>query len=257
MPPRRILQRTDRQRDVSGGREVHLSFHLPDAAPIPAILALPDAPGPVPGAVLVHGYSSRKEDLAGPVGRALLGLGVASLALDLPLHGTRADPVQAQAARNPMGVVRLWREALADVRLALRYIAARPEVDAGRLALVGYSMGSFLSTAIAAEDPAVRALVLAAGGDLPEGSAFSGIARLAADPIRAIRRYRGRPLLMVHGRRDRTVTPAQAQRLFDAAHEPKEIRWWDAAHHLPAEATADAADWLAERLGRSQRGVRT
>lgn len=250
MPPtKQIVQRIDRERSAPGGREVHLTYRLAPGHAIPAILLLPEAPAPAPAAVLVHGYSSKKEDLAGPVGRALLSRGVASLALDLPLHGTRADPVQSQAARNPLGVVAVWRQALADVRLGLRYLAAHHEVDADRLALVGYSMGSFLSVVIAAEDPSVRAVVLAAGGDLPEGTPFAAVARMAADPIRAVKKLRGRPLLMVHGRRDRTVRPEQAQRLFDAAGEPKEIMWWDAGHYLPAAATDAAAEWLTERLG--------
>jgi hypothetical protein len=54
---------------------------------------------------------------------------------------------------------------------------------------------------------------------------------------------------MVHGKRDRTVTPAQAQRLFDAAREPKTLRWWDAGHYLPDAAIDDAAEWLRGTLG--------
>jgi len=246
---RRIVQHVERERTVRGGRELHLTYRVADDHPVPAILLLPDASTPVPGAVLVHGYSSRKEHVAEPVGRALLARGVASLSLDLPLHGTRADPVQKQSMFDPVGMVKLWRQALADVRLGLRFLGARPEVDAERLALLGYSMGSFLSVVIAADDPAVRAVIVAAGGDLPEGTSFSGVARMVADPIRAVRRLEGRPLLMIHGKRDRTVTAAQARRLFEAAREPKEILWYDAGHYLPAEGSEAAARWLAERFG--------
>jgi fermentation-respiration switch protein FrsA (DUF1100 family) len=52
----------------------------------------------------------------------------------------------------------------------------------------------------------------------------------------------------VHGRYDRTIPPQHAERLFEAAAEPKELRWWDAGHILPAEAISDAAAWLAARL---------
>lgn len=233
---------------MRGGREVHLTYALGDGHPVPAILLLPTSAAPAPATLLVHGYSSRKEDVAGPVGKALLARGIASLSIDLPLHGTRADPVQKQSMRDPLGMVRLWRQALGDVRLGLRYLGAHSAIDARRLALIGYSMGSFLSVAVAADDPAVRAVVLAAGGDLPEGTPFAAVARMVADPIRAIRSLDGRPLLMVHGRRDRTVTPAQAQRLFDAAHEPKELVWYDVGHYLPAAASEAVAAWLAERL---------
>ena len=245
---RRIVQSIESERSVRGGRELHLTYRVADDHAVPAILMLPDARNPVGGAVLVHGYSSRKEAVAGPVGKALLAAGLASLALDLPLHGTRADPIQKQSMRDPLAIVRLWKQALADVRLGLRYLGARPEVDAERLALLGYSMGSFLSIVVAADDPAVRAVVLAAGGDLPEGTPFSALARMVADPLRAVQKLEGRPLLMVHGKRDRTVTPAQARRLFEAAREPKELHWYDAGHHLPAAAGAEVARWLHARL---------
>jgi uncharacterized protein len=247
---KRILQSVTSERMVPGGREVHLEYRTEGGPLVPAILLLPavGAGAKVPAAVLLHGYSSRKEDMAGPVGRALLKVGIASLAIDLPLHGTRADPVQAQSARNPLAMAGLWRDGLSEARLGVHYLGARPEVDRDRLAIVGYSMGAFLSVVLAADEPKVRAVVLAAGGDLPAGTPFAAVARMMADPVRAVRRLNGRPLLMVHGRSDRTVLPDQAERLFAAAAEPKEIRWWDAGHHLPAEAIEYAAAWLNARL---------
>lgn len=246
---RRIIQDVQAERPVPGGLELRLTYRPEDGHPVPAILLLPDQQERAPAAMLVHGYSSRKEEVSGPVGRALLARGIGSLAIDLPLHGTRSDPLQRQSMRDPLAVAGLWRQALADVRLGLRYLGAHPRVDGKRLALLGYSMGSFLSVVVAADDPAVRAVVLAAGGDLPEGTPFAGLARLVADPLRAVRRLDGRPLLMVHGRRDRTVTPAQAQRLFDAAGEPKELVWYEAGHHLPPSASERVAGWLADAIG--------
>lgn len=40
------------------------------------------------------------------------------------------------------------------------------------------------------------------------------------------------------------VTPAQAERLFQAGSQPKELRWYDAGHRLPPAAADDAAEWL-------------
>jgi uncharacterized protein len=245
---RRILQTVHAETRIPGGRELRLSFRLADGHAVPALLLLPDTTTPAPAAVLLHGYSSRKEDMAGPAGSALLARGMASLAVDLPLHGTRADPLQAQSARNPLALMQLWRQALADVRLGTHYLAARREVDARRVAVIGYSMGAYLAVITAAHEPSIRAVVLAAGGDLPAGTPFAAVARLVADPLRAVRALNGRPLLLVHGRRDRTITPDQAQRLFDAAGEPKELQWWDAGHYLPPAASATAADWLHRQL---------
>jgi hypothetical protein len=57
---------------------------------------------------------------------------------------------------------------------------------------------------------------------------------------------------MVHGKNDRTVKPDQARRLFEAAREPKEIRWWSAGHILPPEAIDYAATWIVGQLGRDE-----
>ncbi len=156
--------------------------------------------------------------------------------------------VDRSAFGNPLALAGSWRAAQRETSLALGYLGARPEVDRERLAIVGFSMGSFLGVLVAASEKRVRALVLAAGGDLPDGTPFARVVRTLADPLRAVRRLDGRPLLMAHGRRDTTVSPAQAQRLFDAALEPKELRWYDAGHYLPARAIDEAGAWLVERL---------
>src|SRR6202012_5260381 len=57
-----------------------------------------------------------------------------------------------------------------DAMQAVRYAASRHEVDPTRVALLGYSMGSFHASLAAAlsgpQLPRIRALVLSGGGDL-------------------------------------------------------------------------------------------
>ena len=269
LPPSITVQA---ERLVPGGRRWSVALQL-GGERVPGVLLLPpdhdearaggapEGPGPrraprrarrtargVPGALLLHGYASRKELMADTVGTALLRHGMASLAIDLPLHGDRDGPLQEQARYNPLLLMRQWRLALAESTGALRLLGEVPGVDRGRLALVGYSMGAYVAVMAAAEEPAARAVVLAAGGDLPERTPLAGLVRRVADPLRAVGRFHGRPLLMVHGRHDRTVLPAQAERLFDAAGEPKTLRWWDSGHYLPPAAVDGAAAWLADAL---------
>ena len=225
-----------------------LRLHVGDAV-VPAILLLPpDIEHPVPAALLLHGYSSRKERMADTIGRALANRGVASLAIDLPLHGDRDAPLQRQSLLNPMALVRHWRLALAECTAALDCLAEHERYDASRLAIVGYSLGAYVGVAAAGRDKRVRAVVLAAAGDLPLGTPFERLIRTVADPLKAVRKLSGRPLLMAHGRYDRTVRPTDVDRLFAAAGEPKEMRWWNTGHILPAEAIDDAAAWLAKQL---------
>lgn len=214
---------------------------------VPALLLLPESAHPVPAALLLHGYSSTKERLSGTIGRALAARGIASLALDLPLHGTRDDALASQARSNPLALMNQWKRALAEAKAAVRWLAAHEDIDGSHIAAVGYSLGSYIALITAAGEPLVRAVVAAAGGDLPE-SPWSALMRRVADPLAAARRLNGRPLLMLNGRSDRTITAAQAQRLFDAAAQPKELVWYDSGHVLPAPAADRAAIWLADAL---------
>jgi pimeloyl-ACP methyl ester carboxylesterase len=216
---------------------------------VPALLLRPaHLAQQVPAALLLHGYSSRKERMANTIGRALAVRGVASLAIDLPLHGERDDALVRESFFDPLGLLRHWRLALKECAAALQCLAEHKRYDASRLAIVGYSLGSYLAVAAAAQDVRVRAVLLAAGGDLPLGTPLERLVRGIADPIAAVRRIAGRPLLMMHGRFDRTVRPTDADRLFRAAGEPKQMRWWNAGHILPPEAIDEAASWLAQEL---------
>jgi uncharacterized protein len=234
-------------REVAGGRRVLLDFDS-DGARLPALLLLPSTPGPAPAALLLHGYSSHKERMAEAVGRPLLKRGIASLAIDLPLHGDREGSLDVRALRSPFELMRQWKLALSEVRLAMRWLSAHPALNAAQLGLVGYSLGSFLGVIAAAQEPEVRAIVLAAGGDLPAELPFGALVRTAADPLKAVKRLEGRPLLMVNGRLDRTVRRDQAERLFASAREPKEIRWYGGGHWPPGNEIDAAAAWLADRL---------
>jgi fermentation-respiration switch protein FrsA (DUF1100 family) len=248
MPTRTITQTTLGERRVDRGRVITLSFRLDDSAAVPAILQLPDSTAPVPGALLLHGWSSNKEQMAETVGRALLERGIASLAIDLPLHGDRSEEEMLRGRVDPLRLLTEWKAALEEGVLALRYLSARAETDRQRLALVGYSLGSYVALAVAARESRARAVVLAAGGDLPTGTPFTMLVRTLTDPLQLVRRLNGRPLLMMHGRQDRTILPEQAERLFNAAAEPKSIRWWDAGHYLPRQAIDEAAEWLQRTL---------
>jgi fermentation-respiration switch protein FrsA (DUF1100 family) len=241
-----ITVRERSARDITGGQRILLSIE--DGEHMPGLLLLPTAHHRVPAALMLHGYRSRKERMSELIGMSLLRRGIASLAIDLPLHGERDGEVESLSYRNPFELVQRWRLAIAEARLGLRFLAEHPAIDAARLALVGYSLGSFLGVIVAAQEPLVRAVVLAAGGDLPTRLPFAAVIRTVADPLRAIRKLAGRPLLMVNGRFDRTVSPDQAQRLFDVAGEPKELRWYSGGHWPPPNEVHAAVAWLERQL---------
>jgi dienelactone hydrolase len=215
---------------------------------VPATFLVPRESRAAPAVLLLHGFSSSKERMVQSVGRALQQRGVASLALDLPFHGERDGGRDEIPYRNPLALVAAWTTAVREARAAIEWLAGQPEADAARIGALGYSLGGFLTLMMASEEPLVRAVTLAAAGDLPDTTPYLALVRRAVDPLRAVRKLAGRPLLLVNGRRDTTTRPAQAERLFAYAEEPKALRWYDGGHWPPPKAIDDTAAWMAERL---------
>jgi uncharacterized protein len=124
-----------------------------------------------------------------------------------------------------------------DARAALAYLAGRPEVDPGRVAYLGESLGAAVALRLAVERPPA-ALVLR--------SPFASLAEVGRRhypflPVSLLLRDRydsaalvGRltaPLLVVAGSRDRIVPASHSRRLFAAAPEPKRLVVLDGADH--------------------------
>lgn len=212
-------------------------------AQVPSILLLPEAAQRVPAVLLLHGYSSSKERLSDTMGRALAARAIASLAIDLPLHGSRDDAIIYEARRNPLDLARHWNMALAEAKDALSWLSTQDEIDPRRLSVAGYSLGSYIALQTAAADHRVASVIVAAGGDLPS-TPWTSMVRMMSDPLKFVRSLGARPLLMLHGKLDRTIPPVQAERLYDAASQPKELRWYESGHVLPPAAADDAAAWL-------------
>ena len=215
---------------------------------VPGVLLRPSTPARAPGVLLLHGLSSTKERMADSIGAALAGRGLASLAIDLPLHGSRNGDVRSLAALHPFAIIANWRLAVTDAIAALDFLADHRSIDGSRLALVGYSLGAFLSVQLASEDSRIEGVVLAAGGDLPDALPAETMVRAIADPLKSIRRM-NKPVMMINGQFDGTVTPSQARRLHEAAREPKTIRWYRGGHWPPQSELEAAADWIAALFG--------
>ena len=219
-----------------------------DGEPVPAILQCPVVDEPLAAVLLLHGFSSRKERMADSIGRALAARHVASLAIDLPLHGARDAGFEGLSFQNPVAVIQQWRLAVREAHSGLAYLESQDAIDRRRIGVAGYSLGAYLATSVSADNPLVKAVALAAGGDLPPQMPFASLVRSVMDPLRDVRKLDGRPLLMINGRFDRTISPQQAQSLFESASEPKELRWYDGGHWPPQAAIDAVAVWLAATL---------
>ncbi len=113
---------------------------------------------------------------------------------------------------------------LADANAALDWLLARPEVDASRVAVYGYSLGAAAALAVAAERREVRAVVTTAGfaswrSIADDHAPLLGrlMIRPGMDPVDSAARLGDRPLLIVHPGRDEIVPVSHASRLEQAA----------------------------------------
>jgi fermentation-respiration switch protein FrsA (DUF1100 family) len=135
-----------------------------------------------------------------------------------------------------------------DARAAVDYLLSRPDVNPQRIGLVGMSMGGATVLRAAARIPEVRAVVAEAAYTSIEDNLAHGVRALTGLPpfpfaplvawfgelqsgldIRLVRpiddvgKIAPRPLLLVQGELDTLVPPGNAEALYQAAGEPKQI----------------------------------
>jgi len=137
-----------------GGRHIRLDFYVPKHA----------ARQRLPAVLFLHGSGGGIDYWLDRVVPLLAQSGVAVFALH---YFDRTATTRADLLTLSDGVhVPLWLE---TIREAIAHIAEHPAVDPSRIALVGVSLGAFLSLAVAT-DPAtqpLRAIVDISGGLVP------------------------------------------------------------------------------------------
>ena len=227
---------------------------------VPGRLLLPARPGQKrPLVLLQHGAGGSKDSpyldaAAGPWVRG----GAAVASIDFPLHGERASTklsarilaeIGAALVRTD-GVSRLWvefvQQAVGDLRRALDALRTHPELEPGRCAYAGFSMGTILGAPFCGIDPRPCAAALAIGG--------GGFGPSEVDPVRWIGGFAPRPVLFVNAMRDERVPRAASEALYAAAGEPKEIAWFDCGHsELPGAALKAMWIFLRRHLSLGER----
>jgi len=145
-------------------------------------------------------------------------------------------------------------------RAALDLLAARPDVDVSRIALVGHDFGAMHGTLLAADDPRIAAAVLIAAtprwGDwfLPfwpiDGDRHDYLRALAPlDPISRVGEISPRPICFQFARSDFFIASMTGLEFHAAAADPKELHAYEADHGLRVpEAAKDRAAFLAAHL---------
>ena len=269
-------------RPTAGVRGERITYNTLLGLRIPAILYLPD-PLPaqkIPALIVVNGHGGDKYAwYAFYTGMLYAQAGAAVLTYDpigegernlRRLSGTRAHDVlqtPPELGRRMGGLM------MTDLMQAVSYVSQRPEVDATRVAAMGYSMGSFVVALTGAVETRLRACVMVGGGNLDgpggvwdsskpmcQGIPYKSLSFLGDRPaaLYALHAARG-PTLLYNGLQDDTVSiPKHGKPFFDDLHRRTvalrgsaagvfEYEFTEGAHR-PNFVTRPVARWLERQL---------
>lgn len=292
----KVVSEVDRGSYVARQIEFNVTAH----SRVLALLLVPEGVGPFPAALVLHDHGARfdigKEKLIAPWGQpareqssaqwagkyfsgrfpgdALAKRGYVVLAVDALGWGDRTAPdfqisSQQALAANLLNLGTSFASIVAteDVRAA-RFLASQPEVDARRVAALGFSFGAFRAWQVAALSHDVKAgvavnwmatlqgLMVPGNNQLKGQSAFAmlhpyvmryldypDVAALAAP----------KPMLFYAGEQDALFPVASAQEAFAKMHavwsafgaaDRLQTRFWPLGHVFVTEQQEAAFDWL-------------
>jgi dienelactone hydrolase len=259
---------------------------------VPAIVYRPEKIARrLPGIVVVNGHGADKSSwYSWYTGVMYAKAGAVVVTYDPIGEGERNDDHKDGTGEHdrpidvPGVAQRMGGAMVVDVMQAVSYLDSRPDVDAHRIGVLGFSMGSFVVSLAGTVDPRIHAVFLTGGGDLDGPGGYWDASKMVmcqSGPYRAIEFLGDRPavLFTLHARRgptfifngtDDTVVaiPQHGPDFFEDLRKrvvalngsSKNVftTYFDpGASHRPAWVTPRAAEWLAANLHFSNWNVQT
>jgi len=151
-------------------------------------------------------------------------------------------------------------EEVANIRRAIDLLLSESKIDSKRFAVVGHDFGGMYGVLAGSLDQRPsNYVIMAATPRFPDWYLYlpkmEGEARQtfihqfrSLDPITHIPGLSPAPILFQFGLDDPHVPKERAEEFFNAAHQPKEIKWYESGHGLNSDATQDRKHWLKEKL---------
>jgi dienelactone hydrolase len=261
---------------ATGIEVYHVTFPSPVTTPTPenntvhAEYYRPKGAGKFP-AVIVLDITGGDQSLSRFIATYLAQNRVAGLFVQMAYYGPRRPPGSRLRLLSPNipHTLAAVRQTVLDCRCAAAWLAARPEVDAQRVGILGTSLGSFIATLTGEMEPRIsRVAILLGGGGLVDAYYDHPLARPArtvyellggtkeqvkellapADPLTCAANLKGRPVLMIAAKRDEIVPPCAAVALWEAMGRPK-IVWYDTTHYGAALYILSALKPVLEHFG--------
>jgi len=237
----------------------HVAIPYERGATMYGILRKPWHTPKPPVVILVPGLDSVKEELH-TYGDDFLRRGMAVLAIDGPGQGEMEFEYP------------LRHDYEVPVKYAIDYLESRPDVDSGRVGLMGVSFGGQFAVRAAAFEHRIKAAIENCGPydqtenfkGRPQISRETLVHRLKAaneeDALNKLRQFNLRgvaekvecPLLVIQGALDRLVPAAQGRRIAEEAGSRAELWFFEDGNHvcnnIPYKHRPQQADWMRKKL---------
>ncbi len=262
----------------------HISYRTEYGLRVPADVYRPATPpkGKMPAIIVVNGHGADKSSwYSYYTGVLYARAGAIVLTYDPIGEGERNDDHKDYTGEHDRIIdvstmePRMGGLMVTDVMQAVAYLGARPDVNAHRIAVLGFSMGSFISALAGAADPRIHALLLVGGGNLdgPGGYWDSSHAVMCqSGPYKALSVLGDRPavLFTLNARRGSTfILNGTDDTVVDIPHHGQDFfaalrqrvialngsdrgvftTYFDpGASHRPSWMTRVAAEWLGKQL---------
>jgi uncharacterized protein len=242
--------------EYRNGISVHdISYAGLKGGRIRAYLVAPAGKGPFAGIIFLHpGPGSRSSflDEAITLGKS----GATCLLIDAPW--ANGPDFGKRASGRPEDVRDWFIEIAIDLRRAVDLISSLPGVDTNRIAFVGHSLGALFAGILLGVDKRIKAGVLMAGVGSFIDVALLNMPTLAGDelekfkkimepidPLRHIRNAAPTALFFQFGLQDAFFSEEKFQEYYEAASNPKSIKWYNADHYsLNEVGRSDRVEWI-------------
>lgn len=256
--------------DKAGIHVHHISYASPKGGRVSAYLVVPSGKGKFAGIIFMHMRpGSRTVFLAEALTYARMG--AISLLIDAPF--SRAGDSKRDfdpTVTNPEIDRNIYIQTVVDLRRGVDVLLSRRDIDRKRIAFVGHSFGAHTGALLAGVEKRIKAYVIMAGApsltEFLRTSALPGIVEVrnsltkpqqenyfttlaTVDPINYVPHVAPSALLFQFGKQDTYPTEQSAVRYFQAASDPKSVKWYDTGHALNDEARRDRALWLEKQIG--------
>ncbi len=190
-------------------KRVHITFPASDIS-LEGVWHLPEGSGPLPAVIVCHPHplyeGNMSNNVVFAICQALALKDIAALRFNFRGVGKSGGEFGGGAAEQE------------DVRAALAFVLATPNIDPKRIGLAGYSFGGGVALPVAAQDKRVKMLALVSPALLDYGR-------------EQLKGY-NRPKFIIIGEDDDMIAPEELRELAGEIPEPKQFEIIGGADHF-------------------------